>query len=254
MDAAPPRGGSVVALLARRRENPSMSLRNHARQATRQLAKTIYVNYGRFLQYSAVIDRVNRRPLLHRFAQTNATVPSFPSREEMWSFIARRRSVAVDYLEFGVHRGHSILYFASQNRAPESRFYGFDSFAGLPEDWNDRYRRGHFDTGGRIPETTDPRVKFVVGYFHETLPGFLSRFVADKPVIVNIDCDLYSSALYCLTRLDASLPKGTIIIFDEFGDVLHEFRAANDYASSYRRDYRVICSHDNFYTVAIELL
>jgi len=36
--------------------------------------------------------------------------------------------------------------------------------------------------------------------------------------------------------------------------VLHEFRAEHDYLASYRRDFRVICSHDNFYTIAGELL
>lgn len=161
---------------------------------------------------------------------------------------------AIDYLEFGVHRGHSILYFADKNKAPGSRFFGFDSFAGLPEDWNSDYRRGHFDTGGRLPPTDDRRVQFVVGLFQDTLPDFIAGFKTDNRIIVHIDCDLYASALYCLTRLDPVLPQGTILIFDEFGDVLHEFRAVNDYLASYRRRLRVTCSHDNFYTIAAELL
>jgi O-methyltransferase len=70
---------------------------------------------------------------------------------------------------------------------------------------------------------------------------------------VNIDCDLYSSALYCLTKIDPFLSKGTILIFDEFGEVLHEFRAACDYISSYCREFRVVCCHDDFFTVAVEL-
>ena len=89
--------------------------------------------------------------------------------------------------------------------------------------------------------------------FQDTLPRFVADFRARGRVIVNIDCDLYSSALYCLTKLDAALPKGTIIIFDEFGSVLHEFRAVHDYLSSYRRQFKVICSHDDFYTIAGEL-
>jgi hypothetical protein len=70
---------------------------------------------------------------------------------------------------------------------------------------------------------------------------------------LNIDRDLYSSALYCLTKLDAVVASGTIIVFDEFGSVLHEFRAVHDYLASYRRKFRVICSRDNFYTITGEL-
>jgi len=231
-----------------------MSLRHQAKRTRRALTNAFVVNYGRYMQYSATIDRINRRPLLHAFAEKNANVPSFSSREAMWSFIADRCAGTIDYLEFGVHRGHSILHFAGQNKSVDSRFFGFDCFTGLPEDWNGDYRRGHFDTGGRMPETTDCRVKFVIGLFQETLPKFISEFKPDNRVIVHLDCDLYSSALYCLTRLDAVLPKRTILIFDEFGEVLHEFRAASDYLSSYRREVEVICSHDNFYTIAVELL
>jgi O-methyltransferase len=231
-----------------------MSLLQQAKLTSRVVAKALVQNYGRCMQYSAVVDKINRQPLLGSFKQANANVPAFSSREKMWSFIADRFPGAIDYLEFGVHLGHSILYFASQNGSADSRFFGFDCFSGLPEDWNSNYKRGHFDTGGRVPETSDSRVSFVAGMFQETLPKFVAEFKTDNKIVVNIDCDLYSSALYCLTKLDAILPSGTIIIFDEFGSVLHEFRAAHDYLSSYRRQFKVICSHDNFFTIAGELL
>jgi O-methyltransferase len=231
-----------------------MSLLQQAKHTRHVLTNAFKHNYGRRMPYSAFVDWVNRQPLLDRFRQENSDVPAFSSREEMWSFIASRSAGTIDYLEFGVHRGHSILYFASQNRSPDSRFFGFDCFTGLPEDWNRNYPRGHFDTGGRVPETTDTRVNFVVGMFQDTLPKFVAEYKADRQIIVNIDCDLYSSALYCLTKLDPVLPSGTIIIFDEFGSVLHEFRAAQDYLSSYRREFKVICSHDDFFTVAGALL
>jgi O-methyltransferase len=231
-----------------------MSLLQHTKQTKRVLKNAFIYNYGRCMRYSAIVDKLNRQPLFGRFRQKHSEVPCFPSRQKMWSFVASRVPGAIDYLEFGVHLGESILYFADQNRAVDSRFFGFDCFTGLPEDWNSDYKRGHFDTGGRLPQTTDPRVGFVVGLFQETLPKFVSEFKPVNKIIVNIDCDLYSSALYCLTKLDAILPSGTIIMFDEFGSVLHEFRAANDYISSYRRGFKVICAHDNFYTIAIELL
>jgi O-methyltransferase len=231
-----------------------MSLHHQIKRTKRTLTHALAVNYGRYMQYSPTIDRINRRPLLQNFALKNSNAPSFPTREAMWSFIAARDSAPIDYLEFGVHQGHSILYFADKNKTAASRFFGFDCFTGLPEDWNSDFRRGHFDTGGRIPKTDDVRVKFVVGMFQDTLPRFLADFKTSNRIVVNIDCDLYSSVLYCLTRLDTVLPKGTILIFDEFGEVLHEFRAANDYVASYRREFKVLCSHDDFYTVAVELL
>ena len=230
-----------------------MSLLRQAKRTKGVVADALKYNYGRFMPYSAMFDKMNRQPLLSRFRQENAHVTCFASREEMWSFVASRLPGAIDYLEFGVHRGHSIRHFAIENRSAESRFFGFDCFTGLPEDWNADYKRGHFDTGGRLPEIPDARVRFVVGLF-QAPPKFVAEFKTNNKIIVNIDCDLYSSALYCLTKLDAVLPSGAIIIFDEFGSVLHEFRAVHDYLASYRRAFRVICSHDSFYTIAGELL
>src|SRR5919108_1860709 len=44
------------------------------------------------------------------------------------------RNVPVDYLEFGVFRGWSMQQWLQINKHPESRFVGFDTFTGLPED------------------------------------------------------------------------------------------------------------------------
>jgi hypothetical protein len=54
-----------------------------------------------------------------------------------------------------------------------------------------------------------------------------------------MDADLHSSTIYALTQLDPFLP-GAIVIFDEWANPLHEFRALHDYCSAYRRDYEVL--------------
>ena len=61
--------------------------------------------------------------------------------------------------EFGVFEGNSLFRWAELNTQASSRFFGFDSFHGLVDDFANEWfvhRRGHFSTQGRIPETSDP--------------------------------------------------------------------------------------------------
>ncbi len=83
---------------------------------------------------------------------------------------------AVDYLEFGVFQGDSMRQWASLNKHKDSRFFGFDSFEGLPDDWRARQGKGHFDVGGVEPRIDDPRIKFVKGWFENTIPQFAREF------------------------------------------------------------------------------
>ncbi len=45
-----------------------------------------------------------------------------------------------------------------------------------------------------------------------------------------------------LTAANNIIVPGTIIIFDEFYSILHEFRALEDYCSSYLRKYELIAA------------
>lgn len=210
--------------------------------------------YGRHARYSRMLDRLNRQPLFLDFQRLYPDVPMFPTRETMWDHLAQQRYGDIDYLEFGVHEGHSILHWARANISPGSRFFGFDSFEGLPETWNAAYPKGHFNTAGCTPPTQDPRVVFIKGLFQDTLTDFLATYATGaRSLVVHVDCDLYTSALYCLTKLDPLMSHGTIVIFDEFGDVQHEFRAFNDYLASYRRRAKLVCAHDNCFTAAVEM-
>jgi hypothetical protein len=57
-------------------------------------------------------------------------------------------------------------------------------------------------------------------------------------LIVNIDCDLYSSADTVLRWLEPHLRPGTLVYFDEFPDRDHEMRALQELLS--RSDYRFV--------------
>ena len=71
---------------------------------------------------------------------------------------------------------------------------------------------------------------------------------------MHIDCDLYSAALFCLATLDPIMRAGTIVIFDEFYDVLNEFAAFRDYSEAFMRKWRSIAYTDNYIEVALGLL
>ncbi len=63
----------------------------------------------------------------------------------------------VTYLEFGVHQGSSIKKWMELNTDGNSRFFGFDSFEGLPEEWNQEKGKGFFNVGGKLfPKSIDP--------------------------------------------------------------------------------------------------
>jgi hypothetical protein len=133
------------------------------------------VNYERHMPYGATRSTAsNRRPCWQTFVQENSRAPAFTKREAMWSFIIGRTPTAIDYLEFSAHHGHSILYFAVNDTSPQSHFFGFDTFTGLPEDWNNDYKRGHFDAGARLAKTADPHVTYVARMFR-TRCGSFSR-------------------------------------------------------------------------------
>ena len=161
----------------------------------------------------------------------------------------------IDYLEFGVAAGDSFRDWLKINALPESRFYGFDSFEGLPEDWQIDSPKGAYSQDGNIPEIDDPRATIIDGLFQHSLPGFLEGFRPANRLVVHMDADLYSSTLYCLTQLDRHIAPGTIILFDEFSarSFTDEFAALQDYCTACYRDYRVIAMRRDFVKVAVEV-
>jgi Methyltransferase domain len=138
------------------------------------------------------------------------------------------------YLEFGVFEGRSMRWWAANLSNPDARLVGFDSFEGLPADWRPGLGKGHFSTGD-VPDIDDERVTFVKGWFEETLPAF--RVPDHDQLILNIDCDLYSSADTVLRWAEPHIVPGTLIYFDELPDRDHEWRAFQESLS--RTGYEV---------------
>jgi len=193
-------------------------------------------------RYSATVDRINRNAINKRFVTENTDVPVFKDRSKHWEYLYHQilHDVPIDYLEFGVFKGDSIREWISLSLSPDSRFYGFDTFTGLPEHWFKEFGKNAFDTQGKIPEFQDKRIKLFKGLFQDTLGDFLKGYNRNNTVLVHIDADLYSSTLFVMASLHPYLRKGDILMFDDFLDPLGEFRAFNDYCHAFRVDIKMI--------------
>lgn len=160
---------------------------------------------------------------------------------------------AINYLEFGVAAGHSFQWFMEQNTHPETRFHGFDTFDGLPEDWGP-FKKGSFTNLNALPALKDNRGQFYKGLFQQTLPGFLQTFDNNKRTVIMMDADLWSATLYTLTSLAPYLKKGDIIFFDEFVVPTHEFKAFQDFIHAYYINLELVAAANNYYFVAFKVL
>lgn len=159
---------------------------------------------------------------------------------------------AIDYLEFGVSGGNSFKWWLEHNNNSESRFHGFDTFEGLPENW------GHFDKGAMAValeslNITDTRAHFYKGLFQDTLIPFLNEYKNERRKLIHMDADLFSSTIFTLSQLYRFLKEGDIILFDEFAVPKHEFAAFKIFTESFYVNYEVIGAANNYLFVAIKI-
>lgn len=155
------------------------------------------------------------------------TVKRFDTRDEIFDLVVQQvKDKDVLYLEFGVFKGVATRYWSEHLKNPNSKLHGFDSFEGLPEEWFPGQGKGRFNMDGQMPQIDDPRVKFIKGYFNETLPGY--KCPTREVLIVNVDCDLYSSTVCVLEALKEEIVPGTYVYFDEFCHRDHEMKAFDE--------------------------
>ena len=193
-------------------------------------------------KYSVTIENLNLNPLLKKYFYENKLVSVFANRHDYFKYLAKEiiKNNPIQYLEFGVYKGDSIMEWVDLNQNTKSEFYGFDTFYGLPEDWTYTMKKGEFGLQGNMPIVDDPRVKMVKGLFQETLHPFLKTFNRKYKMVIHMDADLFSSTLYVLTQLDPFLENGDIIMFDEFSALTGEFKAFNDYREAFYRSLKMI--------------
>lgn len=133
----------------------------------------------------------------------------------------------IDYLEFGVARGTSVIAMneLAKARGMSLNTYAFDSFEGLPS------AEGSFVSGDmaygqqtflrfvRKAGVSLDHLRCIPGYFDRSLTSELKAelgLIQARPVIVHCDADLYVSARDMLNWMSTFAATGSVVIFDDW--------------------------------------
>ncbi|MCR6663418.1 MAG: class I SAM-dependent methyltransferase [Luteimonas sp.] len=186
------------------------------------------------------------------FEKHMLTTPLFGSRVKLHNAIFPKREIPGLIMEFGVAGGRSINRLAKL--FPADKVYGFDSFEGLPEAWRTDYQKSHFAQA--VPKTL-ANVELVIGWFNETLPGFLGQHEADVSIL-HVDCDLYSSTKTIFGLLGDRIKPGTLIVFDEYfnypGWREHEHKAFMEFIAGSGLGYEYLGAVRSNKQVAVRII
>jgi hypothetical protein len=158
-----------------------------------------------------------------------------------------------DLVETGVWRGGTAIYLRAILAAlgdDTRRVWACDSFQGLPEADAERYPvdvplrlhehvalavgvdavRAAFDRYGLL----DERVRFVEGWFRDTLPVVASEI---GPIaVLRLDGDLYESTIDALTHLEPLVSPGGFVIVDDYNGIEACRQAVTDHRAKHHID------------------
>jgi hypothetical protein len=151
--------------------------------------------------------------------------------QRVFDFLTDNRIIG-DYFEFGCHRCRTFrmaLTEARRHNLSTIKFLAFDSFEGLPEPKSDAVNE-IWKSGALATSEVDfmqivqdhgiyiDNVLTFKGFYNQSLTNDLQKELLDrnsKAMLVNIDCDLYESAIPVFNFLDPLLQDGTVIYIDD---------------------------------------
>jgi len=146
------------------------------------------------------------------------------------------RSHEIDHfqiLEFGVLNGESITEMIRQLRGGLEQVTGFDTFIGLPEltetdrveqSFHPSFVQGAYAGGGckqvrsfikAATDIPDNSLALIPGDFRVTLP-FAGLDQGLFPLVLHVDCDLYSSSMAAFEYCAEIAQDGTWLLADDY--------------------------------------
>lgn len=178
---------------------------------------------------------------------------------EMLHFFGRaihNAPAETNIVECGVWRGGASIYAAHIMMNPyfneKKDLYLCDSFAGLPaptckEDANMKLHhcsdvlgvsltevQNNFKKFG-IDTAIEPWIKFVAGYFSDTMPRCKNTIT--NIGVLRVDCDMYQSTMDVLLNLYDNVVPGGYVIIDDFDAMVESNKAIYDFIHMRKRIY-----------------
>jgi hypothetical protein len=155
-----------------------------------------------------------------------------------------------DLVETGVWRGGTSIYLRAVLAAAGDTartVWACDSFEGLPEADAERFPmdvplrlhehaqlavgldrvKANFDRYGLL----DDQVRFVPGWFRDTLPKLATEL--DAIAVLRLDGDMYESTIDALTHLEPLVSPGGFVIVDDYNGIEACRQAVTDYRAAH---------------------
>lgn len=161
------------------------------------------------------------------------------------------------WAEFGVGHGTSSVQLARELE-PHGRFYLFDGWEGIPDEWNLsatwRAKKGSWKFPKECAASQhrgDKRIVFIDGWYKDTLPFDFGEQLG----LVHFDCDVYSSTRDALQGISPFIDVGTVLIFDEligyeyYRD--HEYKALCEWREQTGFDVRWVGKTSSYRAVGV---
>jgi O-methyltransferase len=158
-----------------------------------------------------------------------------------------QENVPGDFIETGVWRGGACIFMRAALQAygdTARQVWVADSFEGLPkpdgryaEDAGDRHWKKSDVLGVSLEDVRanfarygllDERVRFLKGWFKDTLPGA----PIGKLAILRLDGDMYTSTMDALVNLYDKVSTGGYVIVDDYGEIETCRKAVEDFRAS----------------------
>lgn len=193
---------------------------------TAKFKRALLLNRDRFGALPDAVFRLTRTPRFGRRARNIILALNL-----LRFAVERNRGRLGQIAEFGVAKGEGFrqlvvltMHYCATYKLPIPRFYGFDTFEGLPASddpsdvgtWSAGDYPGDEAALSQLLQGTgaSDRIQLMKGLFSQTLPTTSADFAPD---FILVDCDYYTSTRDIFDFLKDRLESGTIVYFDDLG-------------------------------------